>query len=202
MPTTLLGTPYDRPVVGYGGQTINTLRLWGAATPDYFDFGEFNRGDFFGAVHDKVVAESLTRVLYPDDSTRAGDAALRAGIFPGRLLAGRHPRPLPPEQQRLARLARQGRHPAQRHAPGAGRRRVDAHPARPGQLSWDEAWDLTVRTLAYTNHTLLPEALEKWPVELFEMACRAHLEIIYEINRRFLDDVRARYPGDQDRVGA
>ena len=133
-PTVLRGIPYDRPVVGYGGRTINTLRLWGAAAPDSFDFGEFSGGDFFGAVHDKVAAENLTRVLYPDDSTRAGEgAALRPGVLPRLLLARRHRPPLPQTRQRLAGPARQGRHPAQRHPPGAGRRRADADPARRGR---------------------------------------------------------------------
>ena len=170
-PPLLLGVPYDRPVVGYGGKTINTLRLWGAPSPDDFDFGEFSSGDFFGAVLRKVTAENLTRVLYPDDSTeRRPGAALRAGVLPGRLLAGRHPRPLPPATATTGRRC-PTRSPIQLN---------DTHPAMAvaelmrillddADLGWDEAWDLTVRTLAYTNHTLLPEALEKWPVRLFEL---------------------------------
>ena len=91
-------------------------------------------------------------------------------------------------------------HPAERHAPGDVRCRADANPARPGEAAWDQAWDITLRTLAYTNHTLLPEALERWPVELFEVLIPRHLELIYEINRCFLDDVRRRYPGDEPRL--
>ena len=103
-PSTLIGIPFDRPVVGYGGKTINTLRLWAAAAPDYFDFQEFSRGDFVGALAETLAAESLTRVLYPDDSTQHGPgAALRAGVLPGRLLAGRPRAPLPPQQRRLER---------------------------------------------------------------------------------------------------
>ena len=134
MPATLQGIPYDRPVVGYGGKTINTLRLWEAAAPDYFDFGEFNHGDFFGAVHDKVMAENLTRVLYPDDSTSAGRHLrfLQEYFLVACSLAD-IVRRFRRAQQRLARPARQGRHPAQRHAPVAGRRRADAHPARRGR---------------------------------------------------------------------
>jgi starch phosphorylase len=199
--TTLLGIPYDRPVVGYGGRTINTLRLWEASSPDFFDFGEFSHGEFFGAVHDKVMAENLTRVLYPDDSTRAG-RRLRFGqeyFLVACSLA-----------DIIARFRRSN---SDWHAlpDKVAIQLNDTHPSLAvaelvrilldqAHLSWDDAWNLTVRTLAYTNHTLLPEALEKWPVELFELVLPRHLEIIYEINRRFLDDVRTRYPGDLPRV--
>ena len=118
----LIGIPFDRPVVGYGGKTINTLRLWAAAAPDYFDFQEFSSGDFVGALAETLAAESLTRVLYPGRFHEPGaGAALRAGVFPGRLLAGRSRAPLPPQQRRLEHAAGEGRHPAQRHAPGAWR---------------------------------------------------------------------------------
>ena len=130
-PTLLLGIPYDRPVIGWGGKTINTLRLWEAASPDFFDLGEFNQGDFFGAVHNKVMAENLTRVLYPDDTTAAGRTLrLRAGVLPGRLLPRGHPEPLPPQQCRLARPTGQSGDPVERHAPVTRCRRADAHPAR------------------------------------------------------------------------
>ena len=200
-PSQLLGVPYDRPVVGYGGRTINTLRLWQAATPDDFDFGEFSAGDFFGAVSDKVLAESVTRVLYPDDSTPRGRSLrfLQEYFLVACSLA-----------DIVARFRRRGNDwPA---LPDKVAIQLnDTHPAMAvaelmrilldqAELGWDEAWDLTVRTLAYTNHTLLPEALEKWPVELFEALLPRHLEIIYEINRRFLDDVRAKHPGDEAKV--
>ena len=133
VPTTLVGTPYDRPVVGYGGRTINTLRLWGAATHQDFNFLEFSRGDFFDAVHEKVAAESLTRVLYPDDSTPRG-RGLRfvQEYFLVACSLADIVRAVPPPGQRLARAARQGRDPAQRHPPVAGRRRADADPAGSG----------------------------------------------------------------------
>ncbi len=202
MPMHLLGVPYDRPVVGYGGKTINTLRLWQAATPDVFDFGEFSGGDFFGAVSDRVLAESVTRVLYPDDSTPRGRSLrfLQEYFLVRCSLA-----------DIVARFRRRGNdwsalpdkvaiqlndtHPAMA-VPELMRILLDE-----AKLGWDQAWDLTVRTLAYTNHTLLPEALEKWPVELFRALLPRHLEIVYEINRRFLDDVRAKYPGDDARIG-
>jgi starch phosphorylase len=201
VPRALLGVPHDRPVVGYGGQTINTLRLWHASTPDYFDLGEFNHGDFFGAVHAKVTAESLTRVLYPDDSTSAG-RALRFGqeyFLVACSLAD------------ILRGFRRAKNDWHTLPDKVAIQLNDTHPALAvaelmrllldeAQLGWDEAWDLTVRTLAYTNHTLLPEALEKWPVELFETVLPRQLEIIYEINRRFIDEVRARFPDGADRV--
>ncbi|HEY1859630.1 MAG TPA: glycogen/starch/alpha-glucan family phosphorylase, partial [Gemmataceae bacterium] len=199
--TSLLGIPFDRPVVGYGGKTINSLRLWEASSPDFFDLGEFNHGDFFGAMHDKVMAENLTRVLYPDDSTTAG-RRLRFGqeFF---LVACS-----------LADIIRRFRRSnADWHAlpDKVAIQLNDTHPALSvaelmrilldeAHLNWEDAWDLTVRTLAYTNHTLLPEALEKWPVDLFELVLPRHLEIIYEVNRRFLADVQARYPGDEKRL--
>ncbi len=197
----LLGVPYDRPVVGYGGRTINTLRLWGASSPDYFDFGEFSSGDFVGAVVDRIVAESVTRVLYPDDSTRAGKA-LRfvqeyflvccslADIVARFQRSNNDIKNLPEKSA----IQLNDTHPAMAVAE-LMRILLDQH-----GLGWDDAWDLTVRTLAYTNHTLLPEALEKWPVVFFEMVCPRLLEIVYEINNRLLADVRKRYPEDSSRL--
>jgi starch phosphorylase len=198
---TLRGIPHDRPVVGYGGKTINTLRLWEAASPDYFDLNEFNHGDFFGAVHDKVLAENLTRVLYPDDATSAGRHLrfLQEYFLVACSLAD------------ILRRFRRANNDWHALPDKVAIQLNDTHPSLAvaelmrflldeERLGWEEAWDLTVRTLAYTNHTLLPEALEKWPVELFEMALPRHLEIVYEINRRFLNDVRSRYPGDEGRV--
>jgi starch phosphorylase len=201
VPTILVGTPHDRPVAGYGGRTINTLRLWDAATHQDFNFMEFSRGDFFDAVHEKVAAESLTRVLYPDDSTPRGKGLrfMQEYFLVACSLA-----------DIIARFRRRGNDwPAL--SDKVAIQLNDTHPALAvaelmrilldqARLGWDEAWDLTVRTLAYTNHTLLPEALETWPIALFEIGLPRHLEIIYEVNRRFLGDVRSRYPGDEDRV--
>ncbi len=200
-PSTLIGIPFDRPVIGYGGKTINTLRLWAAAAPDFFNFQEFSSGDFVGALAGTLAAESLTRVLYPDDTTSMGQALRFVqeyflvacsladlvrrfrrnntdwGAFPDKVaiqLNDTHPTMAVPELMRIL-------------LDDAG-------------LGWDEAWDLTQRTLAYTNHTLLPEALEKWPLPWFEMLLPRHLEIIFEINRRFLDAVRVRFAGDEERV--
>jgi starch phosphorylase len=201
VPTTLVGKPHDRPVVGFGGGTINTLRLWGAATHQDFNFLEFSRGDFFDAVQEKVAAESLTRVLYPDDSTPRGKglrfvqeyflvACSLADIIARFRRRGNDWTALP---EKVA-IQLNDTHPA---LAVAELMRILLDQAR---LGWDEAWDLTVRTLAYTNHTLLPEALETWPIALFEIGLPRHLEIIYEVNRRFLDEVRSRHPGDEARV--
>ncbi len=200
-PTHILGVPYDRPVVGYGGKTVNTLRLWKAATPATFDFGEFSSGDFFGAVSDKTLAESVTRVLYPDDSTPRGRSLrfIQEYFLVHCSLA-----------DIVARFRRRGNDWSALPDKVAIQLN-DTHPAMAvpdlmcilldeAGLGWDEAWDLTVRTLAYTNHTLLPEALEKWSVDLFEALLPRHLEIVYEINRRFLQDVRAKFSGDDDRL--
>lgn len=196
-PSSMLGIPHDRPVVGFGGKTINTLRLWKATTPQDFDFGEFSSGDFFGAVSDQVIAESLTRVLYPDDTTPRG-RSLRflqeyflvrcslADIIARFRRRGNDWKALPDK----VAIQLNDTHPAMA-VPELMRILLDE-----ANLGWDEAWDLSVRTLAYTNHTLLPEALEKWSVELFESLLPRHLEIVYEINRRFLTDVSTKHPGD------
>jgi starch phosphorylase len=200
-PSSLLGIAYDRPVVGYGAHCINTLRLWAAAAPESFDFAEFSQGDFAGAVLQNVAAESLTRVLYPDDSTEAGRALrfLQQYFMVSCSL-----------QDIIARF-RENNADWSALPDRVAIQMNDTHPALAvaelmrilldqAHLDWDQAWDITLRTQAYTNHTLLPEALERWPVELFEVLIPRHLEIIYEINRRFLDDVRRRYPGDESRA--
>jgi len=200
-PSSLIGIPFDRPVVGYGGKTINTLRLWSAATHNFFNFQEFSSGDFVGALAETLAAESLTRVLYPDDSTSMGQA-LRF-IQEYFLVACS-----------LADLVRRFRHSNSdwnKLPEKAAIQLNDTHPALAvpelmrilldeAKLGWDEAWDITQKSLAYTNHTLLPEALEKWPLRWLELMLPRHLEIIYEINRRLLDDVRTRFSGDDDRV--
>jgi len=200
-PSCLIGMPYDRPVAGYGGKTINTLRLWAAQAPDYFDFQAFSHGNFVGAVAETLEAESLTRVLYPDDSTSVGQGLRFVQEY---FLAACS----------LADLIRRFRRTNTDWAALPEHVAIqlnDTHPTMAvpelmrilldeAHLAWDTAWDLTQRTLAYTNHTLLPEALEKWPVEWFETLLPRHLEIIYEINRRLLESVRTRFPEDVGRV--
>jgi glycogen phosphorylase len=200
-PSTLIGIPFDRPVIGYGGSTINTLRLWAAAAPDYFNFEEFSHGDFVEAFAQTLAAETLTRVLYPDDSRLTGQGLrlLQEYFLVACSLADavrRFQRTNSNWRSFPEKVAIQmnDTHPAL-SVPELMRILVDQV-----QLGWDEAWDITQKTLAYTNHTLLPEALEKWPVSWFEEMLPRHLEIIYEINRRFLSDVRRRFPGDEGRL--
>ena len=200
-PSTFIGLPYDRPVVGFGGNTINTLRLWSASTPDYFDFQQFSGGDFVGALAETLSAETLTRVLYPDDSTAEGKglrflqqyflvACTLADAVRRFRAAGNDWSALPDK----VAIQLNDTHPTLA-VPELMRILLDD-----AKLEWDEAWDLTVRTLAYTNHTLLPEALEKWPLPWFEVMLPRQLEIVYEINRRFLDHVRQRFPNDDGRL--
>ena len=200
-PSSLLGIPFDRPVVGYGGKTINTLRLWAAAAPEYFDLEKFDAGDFVGALGETLQAESLTRVLYPDDSTTQGQAlrflqeyflvACSMADLVRRFL--RHNTDWDKFPEKVA-IQLNDTHPSM-SVPELMRILLDdVH------MGWDQAWDLTKKTLAYTNHTLLPEALEKWPVAWFEVLLPRQLQIIYEINRRLLDEVRGRFPGDEGRV--
>jgi starch phosphorylase len=200
-PTTLIGIPFDRPVIGYGGSTINTLRLWAAAAPDYFKFEEFSHGDFVEAFTQTLGAETLTRVLYPDDSRIMGQGLrlLQEYFLVACSLAD------------AVRRFQRSNSDWSSFADKVAIQMNDTHPslAVPElmrilvdqvHLEWDEAWHITQNTLAYTNHTLLPEALEKWPVAWFEDMLPRQLEIIYEINRRFLGDVRGSFPGDQDRI--
>jgi len=200
-PFTLLGIPYDRPVVGYGGKTINTLRLWAAAASDEFDFQTFSHGEFVSALAETLAAKSLTRVLYPDDSTTQGQELrfVQEYFLVACAMAD------------LIRRFRRGNSDWSALPERAAIQLNDTHPAiavpelmrillDDAHLEWEQAWDLTQRTLAYTNHTLLPEALEKWPLAWFETLLPRHLEIILEINRRLLDTARRRFPGDDGRI--
>jgi len=195
------GVAYDTPVPGYRVNTVNILRLWSAVAPQSFDFEDFNRGDYFGAVEDKVQDENITKVLYPNDEQFQGkelrlkqqyffvSCSLQNMIWV-HLLKGER---IDDFHEGFA-IQLNDTHPAVSVAE-LMRLLVDEY-----GMDWDQAWDITTRTLAYTNHTLLPEAMEKWPLPLFGALLPRHLEIIYEINRRFLDDVRTRFPGDDERV--
>ena len=200
-PSTLIGIPFDRPVIGYGGSTINTLRLWAAAAPDYFNFEEFSHGDFVEAFTQTLSAETLTRVLYPDDSGVKGQALrlLQEYFLVACSLADavrRFQRSNSDWSSFPEKVAMQmnDTHPSLA-VPELKRILLDQV-----HLGWEQAWQITTNTLAYTNHTLLPEALEKWPVAWFEEMLPRQLEIIYEINRRFLGDVRGQFPREQERI--
>jgi len=195
------GVPYDTPILGYQVNTANTLRLWKAESPDAFDFGAFNQGDYSGAVNSKVVSENISKVLYPNDEHLEGKQLrleqqyffvssslqdmirilLRDGMaieqFPEKYtiqMNDTHPAIAVPELMHLL---------------------IDEH-----ELSWDHAWEITQKSLAYTNHTLLPEALERWPIDLFGSLLPRHLEIIFEINRLFLEQVRIKFGQDNERL--
>ena len=200
-PSSLIGVPYDRPVVGYGCRTVNALRLWSARAAHAFDFQRFSGGDFVASIAEALNAESLTRVLYPDDHTPQGrELRLMQEYF---LVAC--------SLADIVRRFRESNTDWRKLPQKAAIQLNDTHPSLAvpelmrilldeARLDWDEAWDLTQRTLAYTNHTLLPEALERWPVDWMELLVPRHLEIIFEINRRLIDDIRARFPGDDGRV--
>src|SRR5690242_19463928 len=200
-PSSIIGIPYDRPVVGYGGKTINTLRLWAAAAPDVFDFQAFSAGEFVSALAGQLLAESLTRVLYPDDTTNMGQGLrfVQEYFLVACSLAD------------LVRRFRRTNADWNALPDKVAIQLNDTHPSLAvpelmrilldeAGLGWDQAWDLTQRTLAYTNHTLLPEALETWPLAWFEGLLPRLLAIVLEINRRLLDEVRTRFPGDEGRV--
>ena len=195
------GFPYDTPIVGYGVRNVNLLRLWKAEACESFDFKAFNVGDYYGAVDQKVASENLTKVLYPNDEPIAGKILrleqqhffvscslqdlIRLHLQRQKDLSGFHLK---------WAIQLNDTHPALAIAEMM-RLLVDEH-----TMDWDQAWEITRQTFAYTNHTLLPEALETWPLALFESILPRHLEIIYEINRRFLEYVERRFPGDGVRI--
>lgn len=195
------GVPYDVPVPGYGTPTTNFLRLWSAVAAEEFDLDAFQVGEYWRAVDEKIRSENLTKVLYPNDMSPAGkqlrleqqyffvSCALQDCIRLILLAGGTvH------EIGKLLAIQLNDTHPSLA-VPELMRLLMDVH-----GLGWDAAWTITNEAIAYTNHTLMPEALETWPLPLVQRLLPRHLEIIYEINRRFLDQVRARYPGDDARV--
>jgi starch phosphorylase len=195
------GVAYDTPIPGYRNGTANLLRLWKAEATESFDFAAFNKGDYWGAVDQMVESENITKVLYPNDELVKGkrlrleqqyffvSCALQDMI---RIYKQRE-EDLSAFHEKYA-VQLNDTHPAVAVAE-LMRLLVDVH-----GKGWDEAWEITRRTFAYTNHTLLPEALEKWAVEMFGSVLPRHLEIVYEINRRFMDEVGKRYPGDGRRA--
>jgi glycogen phosphorylase len=194
------GVPYDVPVAGYGTQTTNFLRLWTAVADEEFDLDAFQVGEYWRAVDQKIRSENLTKVLYPNDSSPAGKQLRLEQQFFFVSCALQDCIRLLLQRASIRELADKftfqlnDTHPALA-VPELMRLLIDVH-----GLGWDEAWDQVRRSVAYTNHTLLPEALETWPLPLLARLLPRHVEIIYEINRRFLDEVRARFPGDETRL--
>jgi glycogen phosphorylase len=197
----VVGVPYDTPILGYRNNTANTLRLWKAEAPESFDFAIFNRGDYYGAVNQKVFSENLSKVLYPNDEQIQGkELRLEQQYFF-----------VSCSLQDMFRIMKVQNIPLHRFHEKYAAQLNDTHPAiAVAELmrllldeyvfSWEEAWSITRKTFAYTNHTLLPEALECWPVSLLGRVLPRHLQIIYEINARFLDIVRVRFYGDEQRL--
>ncbi len=197
----VLGIAYDMPIVGYGGSTINTLRLWSAKATDEFNFQEFNEGDYIQAVRSKILAENLSQVLYPNDTLYMGkELRLKQQyFFVACSLAD------------IIERFRREKEPWSKFPNYAAIQLNDTHPSLAipelmrilidlEHLEWDEAWDITVKTMGYTNHTLMPEALEKWPISMLESLLPRHLQIIYEINQRFLQRVHTYFPYDSKAI--
>jgi starch phosphorylase len=197
------GVAHDTPILGYGTDNANLLRLFSSEAPEAFNFQAFNFGDYYGAVESQVAAQNLSKVLYPNDEPMAGKRLRleQQYFFVSCAL------------QDMIRIYAQSGRPLSAFADKYVAQLNDTHPAiaipelmrlfvDEHDMDWEPAWQITTRVFAYTNHTLLPEALETWPIELFASVLPRHLELIYEINRRFLDDVRMQYPGDADRVRA
>jgi starch phosphorylase len=198
---TVIGIPYDTPILGYRTNTANTLRLWRAEAPESFDFATFNRGDYYGAVNNKVFSENITKVLYPnDDSIHGKELRLEQQFFfvscslqdMFRILQGQKI-PIERFHEKYA-IQLNDTHPAIA-VPELMRLLVDVH-----GVEWEQAWEITRKTISYTNHTIMPEALERWPVSMFGRLLPRHLEIIYDINAGFLAEARAHFPGDAARI--
>ncbi|MBX7080405.1 MAG: glycogen/starch/alpha-glucan phosphorylase [Nannocystaceae bacterium] len=198
--TRLLGVPYDTPIAGYGNNTVNTLRLWRARASKEFNFDVFNDGDYRRAVEDKADSETISKVLYPNDESAEGrELRLKQQYF--FVCCAIHD---------IIRRFRKTESDFDLFPDKAAIQLNDTHPAIAvaelmrvlidvEALEWERAWDITQRTIAYTNHTLLPEALECWPVAMFQRLLPRHLSIITEINRRFLRQVQISAPTDEGR---
>jgi glycogen phosphorylase len=197
----VVGIPYDTPIIGHQVDSCALLRLWSAEAAQSFDFSDFNRGDYYGAVHEKVYSENISKVLYPNDEQIQGKHLrleqqyffVACSIKDMLRLCLRRGLPLERFHEMFC-IQLNDTHPAIAVAE-LMRQLIDKH-----VMAWEQAWDITQKSFSYTNHTLLPEALEKWPLALFASVLPRHIEIIYEINHRFLDEIRTRYPGDDGKV--
>jgi len=208
----VLATPFDNPIPGFGGETVNTLRLWSAKAnmADEFDLREFSEGDYIGAIDQRALAENISRVLYPADNISLGrELRLKQEYF---FVAATLQDIIRRYKKRFRMFDEpKGLKTFDRFAEKVAIQLNDTHPALAiaelmrilvdiENLGWDDAWDITTKTFAYTNHTVLPEALERWPMSLMGKLLPRHLQIILEINYRFLEQVRAKYPGDDGKL--
>ena len=196
-PKVIIGVPHDMPIVGYGGKTVNVLRLFSARSSDEFDIGIFNAGDYISAVQHKINTEAISKILYPSDMVASGrELRLLQEYF---LVAC--------AVRDILKRYHQRHDSFEEFSSKVAIHLNDTHPALTVAelmrtlmddyaLPWEHAWAVTVQTCAYTNHTLLPEALERWPVEMIERMLPRHLQIIQEINRRLVAEVERRFPGD------
>ena len=197
----VLAVPYDVPILGYKNDVVNTLRLWSARSTDEFDFDYFNHGDYEQAVYKKIFSENISKVLYPNDAQAVGrELRLKQEYFFTSASIADILRRFQSENSDFTKLPDQASIQLNDTHPALGvvelmRVLVDNH-----KIDWDTAWDITRNTFAYTNHTLMPEALECWSVDLLGKVLPRHLQIIYELNEKFINEIRAKYPGDEDRV--
>jgi len=197
----VLAIPHDIPIIGYGNNTVNTLRLWSARSSNQFDLEIFNHGDYLNAVEDKARTENISKVLYPNDNLYEGKELRfkQEYFFVSATLQDiirRYLKTYDDFGKFSEKVAIQlnDTHPAL-GIPELMRLLVDVY-----GVNWDEAWEITKRSFAFTNHTIMQEALEKWPINLFEKLLPRHLQIVFEINRRFLNEVRAKFPGDEGKA--
>lgn len=197
----IMGTPYDTPIMGYAVKTTNILRLWKADACESLNLQAFNVGDYYRAVEEKVASENISRILYPNDQTAVGrELRLQQEYFFVSCSLQDMIRIHLQRENNLDKFHEKytcqlnDTHPAISIAE-LMRLLVDVH-----EMPWDKAWHITTNTFSYTNHTLLPEALEKWPLSVFQKLLPRHIEIIYEINSRFLEQARARFPGDDGKI--
>ncbi len=197
----VLAVPYDLPVPGYRNGTVNTLRLWKAAATDEFNLEEFNAGSYTESVEAKNNAEHITMVLYPNDASENGkELRLRQQYFLASASIRDVMREWKESHPNFDNFADKNCFQLNDTHPSVSVAELMRQLMDEQNLSWDKAWEITSKTMAYTNHTLLPEALERWPVKLFSCLLPRLLEIIYEINARYLSEVALRWPGDSDRL--
>ncbi len=197
----IIGIPYDTPVVGYGGKTINTLRLWSSKAVQEFDFMEFNEGDYVEAVKKKVTAENITKVLYPNDTRYLGkELRLKQQYFfvacsiADIIRRFKKSNKSWSEFPKMCAIQLNDTHPSLA-IPELMRILLDQE-----KLEWDDAWSIVQNSCGYTNHTLMPEALETWPVSMLEKLLPRHLQIIYEINHKFLESISILYPQNNEKL--